>query len=138
LATQNLTVQFQPLDVTSEKSIIALREFLKRTYGRLNVLINNAGIIAKGDAPGLEVDMESVRVTLETNAFGPLHLSQALVPLLQDSKHARIVNISSGMGASSEMEGDYRPWLHEAYVVTDQHKRRPFCRVREDRLSHHA
>ena len=50
LAMQNLTVQFQPLDVTSQKSIIALREFLKRTYGRLNVLINNAGIIAKGDA----------------------------------------------------------------------------------------
>ena len=107
LATQNLTVQFQPLDVTSEKSIIALREFLKRTYGRLNVLINNAGIIAKGDAPGLEVDMETVRVTLETNAIGPLHLSQCLMPLLQSSKPARIVNISSGMGALSEMEGDY-------------------------------
>src|SRR6516164_994637 len=107
LATQNLTVQFQPLDVTSEKSVIALREFLKRTYGRLSVLINNAGIIANGDAPGLKVDMETVRVTLETNAIGPLHLSQCLMPLLQSSKPARIVNISSGMGALSEMEGDY-------------------------------
>ena len=62
LAAQNLTVQVQPLDVTSEKSIIALREFLKRTYGRLNVLINNAGIIAKSDASGLKVNMETVRV----------------------------------------------------------------------------
>jgi NAD(P)-dependent dehydrogenase (short-subunit alcohol dehydrogenase family) len=51
LAAQNLTVQFHPLDVTSRKSIVALREFLKRTYGRINALINNAGIIAKGDAP---------------------------------------------------------------------------------------
>jgi NAD(P)-dependent dehydrogenase (short-subunit alcohol dehydrogenase family) len=93
--------------MTSEKSIMTLREFLKRTYGRLNILINNAGIIAKGDAPGLEVDMETVRVKLETNALGPLHLSQALVPMLQSSKPARIVNISSGMGAFSEMEGDY-------------------------------
>ena len=76
LAAQNLTVQFQPLDVTSNKSIIALREFLKRAYGRLDVLINNAGIIAEGDAAGLKVDMETVRVTLETNALGPLHLSQ--------------------------------------------------------------
>ncbi len=50
LATQN--VQFQPLDVTSNKSIVALREFLKRAYGRSDVLINNAGIIAEGDAPG--------------------------------------------------------------------------------------
>jgi NAD(P)-dependent dehydrogenase (short-subunit alcohol dehydrogenase family) len=51
--------------------------------------------------------VETVRATLETNALGPLNLSQALVPLLQRSKHARIVNISSGMGAFSEMEGDY-------------------------------
>jgi NAD(P)-dependent dehydrogenase (short-subunit alcohol dehydrogenase family) len=107
LAAQELTVQFQPLDVTSRKSIVALREFLKRTFGRINVLINNAGIIANGDASGREVDTETVRVTLETNALGPLHLSQALVPLLQRSKDARIVNISSGMGAFSEMEGDY-------------------------------
>ena len=107
LAAQNLTVQFQLLDVTSRKSIVALGEFLKRTYGRLNVLINNAGIIEKSDASGLKVNMETVRVTLETNALGPLHLSQTLVPLLQRNKHARIVNISSGMGAFSEMEGDY-------------------------------
>jgi NAD(P)-dependent dehydrogenase (short-subunit alcohol dehydrogenase family) len=113
LAAQNLTVQFQSLDVTSTKSIVALREFLRRTYGQLNVLINNAGIIAKGDAPGLEVGIETVRVTLETNTFGPLHLSQVLVPLLLRSKHARIVNISSGMGAFSEMEGD-----HAAYRIS--------------------
>jgi NAD(P)-dependent dehydrogenase (short-subunit alcohol dehydrogenase family) len=107
LAAQNLTVQFRPLDVTSGKSIVALREFLKRTYGRLDVLINNAGIIASGDAPGLKVDMETVLATLETNALGPFHLSQALAPLLQRSKRARILNMSSGMGAFSEMEGDY-------------------------------
>jgi NAD(P)-dependent dehydrogenase (short-subunit alcohol dehydrogenase family) len=57
--------------------------------------------------------METVRVTLETNALGPLHLSQALAPLLRRSKHARIVNISSGMGAFSEMEGD-----HAAYRIS--------------------
>jgi len=107
LTSQNLTVQFRLLDVTSKKSIVALREFLKGNYGRLDILINNAGIIASGDAPGLKVNMETVRATLETNALGPFHLSQALAPLLQRSKRARIVNISSGMGALSEMEGDY-------------------------------
>jgi NAD(P)-dependent dehydrogenase (short-subunit alcohol dehydrogenase family) len=101
LTAQNLTVQFRTLDVTSMKSIIALRDFLKRTYGRLDVLINNAGIIAKDDAPGLTVDLKAVRVTLDTNALGPLHLSQVLVPLLRRSKSARIVNVSSGMGAFS-------------------------------------
>jgi len=100
-------VRFRTLDVTSRKSIIALSEFLKRTYGRLDVLINNAGIIAKGDSPGLTVDLDAVRETMETNALAPLRLSQILVPLLRRSKSARIVNLSSGMGALSEMEGDY-------------------------------
>jgi NAD(P)-dependent dehydrogenase (short-subunit alcohol dehydrogenase family) len=97
LAAQNLTVQFRTLDVTSMKSIIALRDFLKQTHGRLDILINNAGIIAKGDAPGLTVDLEAIRVTLETNTLGPLHLSQILMPLLRRSKSARIVNLSSGI-----------------------------------------
>src|SRR6516165_9233921 len=48
LTVQFLTVQFQPLDVTSRRSIVALRDFLKRTHGRINVLISNGGIIAKG------------------------------------------------------------------------------------------
>jgi NAD(P)-dependent dehydrogenase (short-subunit alcohol dehydrogenase family) len=107
LAAQNLIVQFRLLDVMSPQSFAALSEFLERTYGRLDVLINNAGIIAKNDTHGPDVDMETVRVTLETNALGPFHLSQVLLPLLQASKGARIVNVSSGMGAFSEMEGDY-------------------------------
>lgn len=105
LAAQNLTVQFHPLDVTLSNSIATLRKFLKETYGRLDALINNAGIIASKDDSGLKVAMETVRMTLETNALGPFHLSQALMPLLK--KGARIVNISSGMGAFSEMESDY-------------------------------
>jgi NAD(P)-dependent dehydrogenase (short-subunit alcohol dehydrogenase family) len=49
--------------------------------------------------------METVRMTLDTNTLGPFHLSQALLPLL--TKGARIVNVSSGMGAFSGIEGDY-------------------------------
>jgi NAD(P)-dependent dehydrogenase (short-subunit alcohol dehydrogenase family) len=101
------STHFHPRDVSSRKSIAGLREFLKRTYGRLDVLINNAGLIAKNDNRALNVDMDTIRLTLETNALGPFHLAQALVPLLQASKHARIVNLSSGMGAFSEMESDY-------------------------------
>ena len=93
--------------MASSKSIGSLRYFLQRTHRRLDVLINNAGIIVKGDAPGLEVDLEAIRVTLETNALGPLHLAQTFVPLLRRSKSARIVNISSDMGALSDMEGDF-------------------------------
>jgi len=105
LAAQKLAAEFHPLDVTDADSIAALRDFLKDTYGRVDVLINNAGIIAKGEAPGLKVDLATVRATLGTNALGPLHLAQTLAPLLKHSKSARIVNMSSGMGALTDNSG---------------------------------
>jgi NAD(P)-dependent dehydrogenase (short-subunit alcohol dehydrogenase family) len=107
LAAQKLAAECQPLDVTNGDQIGALRDVLKDTWGRLDVLINNAGIIAKGEAPALEVDLATVRTTLETNALGPLHLSQALVPLLRQAASPRIINMSSGMGALTDMDGGY-------------------------------
>jgi NAD(P)-dependent dehydrogenase (short-subunit alcohol dehydrogenase family) len=107
LAAQKLTARFHPLDVTSSESARALGDFLQRTFGRLDVLINNAGIISDADASGLEVKLSTVRTTLETNTLAPLHLSQTLLPLLKRSRAGRIVNMSSGMGALSDMSGGY-------------------------------
>ena len=107
LAAQNLSVEFHALDVTDSESIAALLDFLERKFGRLDVLINNAGIISKADTAGLEVSLATVRATLETNSLAPLLLSQTLVPLLKRSTAPRIVNVSSGMGALSSMEGGY-------------------------------
>jgi NAD(P)-dependent dehydrogenase (short-subunit alcohol dehydrogenase family) len=107
LGVQKLAVEFQALDVTDAKNIAGLRDFLKDAYGRLDVLINNAGIIAKGDAPALKVDLATVRATLETNTLGPLHLAQTLAPLLKLSRGARIVNMSTGMAALSDNSGGY-------------------------------
>ncbi len=107
LAAEQLAASFVPLDVTDAQSVAALRDALKDQHGRLDVLINNAGIIAKGEAPALGVELATVRTTLETNALGPLHLAQALAPLLKRSKSARIVNMSSGMGALSDNDGGY-------------------------------
>jgi NAD(P)-dependent dehydrogenase (short-subunit alcohol dehydrogenase family) len=107
LAAQNLSAQFHPLNVTEPESVAALREFLERTFGRLDLLINNAGIITDEEASGLEVKLSTVRATLETNTLAPLHLAQMLAPLLKRSRLGRIVNMSSGMGALSDMEGGY-------------------------------
>lgn len=107
------SAQFYPLSVTDSASITALREFLDRTFGRLDVLINNAGIIADEEAAGLEVKLATVRDTLETNTLAPLHLAQTLAPLLKRSHAGRIVNVSSGMGALSEMGGG-----HAAYRIS--------------------
>ena len=107
LSAANRFVQFHPLDVTDRASVNALRQFLDKTYGRLDVLINNAGIIGDNDGSGLNVKLETVRETLETNTLAPLHLAQALAALLKLSRRARIINISSGMGQLSDMAGGY-------------------------------
>ena len=99
LAGEKLTAQFHALDVTNEESIRALRDYLERTFGQIRVLINNAGIIAKEEAAGLEVKLDVVRTTLETNTLAPLRLSQALATLLKRSPTGRIVNVSSGMAS---------------------------------------
>jgi NAD(P)-dependent dehydrogenase (short-subunit alcohol dehydrogenase family) len=106
-------LRFHPLDVVDEKSIEALRAFVAATYGRLDVLINNAGIIAKTDRNVLELPLAAVRETLETNTLGPLRLAQALTPIMRVGGAGRIINMSSGMGALSSMGSD-----HAAYRMS--------------------
>ena len=113
LADEKLTVQFYPLDVTSEDSILALRDYIERTFGQLDVLINNAGIMAEGDNTGLQVSLTTLRTTLETNTLAPFRLAQVLAPLLKRSRAARIVNMSSGLGSLSDMGSD-----HAAYRIS--------------------
>jgi NAD(P)-dependent dehydrogenase (short-subunit alcohol dehydrogenase family) len=107
LSAQGLSVRFHRLDAINDESIQALHDAFKRDLGRLDVLINNAGIFLKEDGSGLEVKLATVRATLETNALAPLRLSQVLSPLLKQSPNGRIINVSSGMGALSDMDGGY-------------------------------
>jgi NAD(P)-dependent dehydrogenase (short-subunit alcohol dehydrogenase family) len=107
LAAQKMSAQFHRLNVTAPESAAALRDYLVRAFGRLDVLINNAGIFLKEDGPGLDVKLEIVRATLETNTLAPLQLSQTMAPLLKRGGNSRIVNVSSGMGALSDMQGGY-------------------------------
>jgi NAD(P)-dependent dehydrogenase (short-subunit alcohol dehydrogenase family) len=107
LAAQKLAAQFQPLDVTNLESAAALREHLERAFGRLDVLINNAGILSKEDGSGLEVKPGIVRAAFETNTLAPLHLAQTMAALPRRSSTARIVNVSSGLGALADMQGGY-------------------------------
>ena len=101
------TVRAHGLDVTSDDSVRDLADFIEREYGRLNVLINNAGIMLS-DGPGtglLDVPLDTVRQTMETNTYGPLRLVRKLHGLLQAGKPARIVNMSSGLGQLFDMTG---------------------------------
>jgi NAD(P)-dependent dehydrogenase (short-subunit alcohol dehydrogenase family) len=108
LAADGADVRFAALDVTVAASIRALKDLLVRDYGRLDVLINNAGIFPDPSpgTPGasiFEADLETIRTAFETNTLAALRLCQQLIPLMQG--HGRVVNVSSGMGQLSEMNG---------------------------------
>jgi nucleoside-diphosphate-sugar epimerase len=93
LAGEAGRVDFHPLSVTDEASIRALRDHVASQFGRLDVLVNNAGIITDTEAGGLDVSLATVRETLETNTLAPLRMAQMLLPLLKQSRAGRIVNM---------------------------------------------
>ena len=104
LHEEGLEVEFQRLDVTSCRSIRACVAAVAEKRGRIDVLVNNAGVLL--DARGsrfLDVKLDTYRDTLEANLFGPLQLAQAVVPLMKANRYGRIVNLSSGLGQLSEM-----------------------------------
>ncbi len=117
LQEEGLAVQFHSLDVTSHGSIERFARYVENEHGRSDILVNNAGVFIDRDKRGIDVDFEVVRKTMETNAFGPLLLSQALIPIMLRHKYGRIVNVSSGLGALSDMGGGYPSYrLSKAFL----------------------
>jgi NAD(P)-dependent dehydrogenase (short-subunit alcohol dehydrogenase family) len=96
------------LDVTDPESIERAAAAVREDPGSLDVLVNNAGVGIDFNVSGLEPDFDAIERTLDTNLLGAYRVTVALLPLLRASGHGRIVNISSGMGAVSEM-GGYAP-----------------------------
>src|ERR1051325_294356 len=94
LVASGANASFIPLDVSDSKSVTAAARQVATTVDHLDVLVNNAGIIVDGDSAILEVEMDLVRKTLETNTLGPVRVAQAFVPLLSKSPAPRIINVS--------------------------------------------
>lgn len=102
LAKECATVPlFHQLDIDDQESVNRLRDYLKDTYNGLDILVNNAGIAYKHAS--LTPFAEQAEVTLRTNYFGTLRVSEALLPLLRPG--ARVVNLSSMCGHLSKIPG---------------------------------
>ena len=103
LEAEGLAANYYPLDVTDPGSIQRLRDFVERQYGRLDILVNNAAVYLDDRHSLLAVDYDLLRLTMDTNAYGPLLLTQAFVPLMRKNGYGRIVNVSSGIGELSDL-----------------------------------
>ncbi|HYN18050.1 MAG TPA: SDR family oxidoreductase [Actinomycetes bacterium] len=97
-------IDWVQLDVADGASVERLAGQVESNPGHLDVLVNNAGIYG-GPESVADFDLEVAHEVLETNVFGAWRLTQAMLPLLRESPHGRIVNVSSGAGQLSDMDG---------------------------------
>jgi NAD(P)-dependent dehydrogenase (short-subunit alcohol dehydrogenase family) len=88
-----------PLDVTDDASVTAAARLMEERAGRLDALVNNAGITGGGPQEPSTVDVNRVRAAVETNVIGVIRVTNALLPLLRRSASPRIVNVSSSVGS---------------------------------------
>jgi NAD(P)-dependent dehydrogenase (short-subunit alcohol dehydrogenase family) len=110
-------VVFMQLDVSNQVSVDRILNEVEKTFGRLDILVNNAAIlIDRDDVAASRADLEMVKTTLETNLIGAWRMCKAFIPLMKKNNYGRIVNVSSGAGEFEYMatSGGYWP----AYSVS--------------------
>ncbi len=94
-----------PLDVTEDDSVTAAAALVEERIGRLDALVNNAGITGGQEQRPTTADLDVVRTVLETNVLGVIRVTNAMLPLLRRSPSPRIVNVSSGVGSLARQSG---------------------------------
>ena len=92
-----------PLEADKERSIAELARETTALTDTLDVLINNAGMLISGERFGA-LAAKPISDTFATNVIGPLLLTQALAPLLEKSRHAKVLNITSELGSIADTE----------------------------------
>lgn len=126
-AADELGARFVPIDVTDDASVAAAADDVAAHEGRVDVLVNNAGIVAArraADDPGLQqspevLDGPSALRVFDTNVVGIVRVTDAFLPLLRRSEHPAVVNVGSGMGSFAHT---FDPDRVESRIVTPLYK----------------
>jgi len=132
LLREGIEAAYHALDVANERHVRKLREFVLKKFGRVDVLVNNAGVmfdagrskpegrVARwiktlpkkmdfGEGQGiLEVGIDIVRASVEVNTLGALRMCQAFIPLMIKARYGRVVNVSSSLGQLNGMTDEDR------------------------------
>ena len=114
LRAEGIDAHALTLDVTNNQDIAKLSDFFEQQFGRLDVLINNAGVQLD---EGFDVSPDTLRQTYEANVIGPYAITQALLPLLRQAPAGRIVNQSSILGSLTAIsQGQGGSWATPGYT----------------------
>ena len=114
--------RFVKLDVANPADHAAARDVIDREFGRLDVLVNNAGIAPGQDVKTSETTPGLLRETFDTNFFGVVSLTNALLGLIRRSDAGRIVNLSSGLGSLTQHSDPAWPFYHFKPLAYDASK----------------
>lgn len=109
---------FVELDLTNPATFRSAADFIEKTFGHLDALVNNAGVdLDKSRGPSV-VPIDAIRDTFNTNVFGLIELTQVMLPLLRKSPAGRVVNVSSILGSltvNSDFNADLGGWRGFGY-----------------------
>ena len=112
LKSEDIEVDCHQLDVTDADSVTQFIEWVSSAYGRVDILINNAGVsnsTVTGEASILTATPETMIDTFNINTMGALRMCQAVIPLMQQQGYGRIVNVSTEMASLQRIPDDFYP-----------------------------
>lgn len=115
LQAEGLDVHFIPVDLNARETATTATEIILQQFGRLNLLVNNAGMSSQDDGPPSKVDLDVLVKVMQTNYVGVVAVTQAMVPLLRRAERSQIVNVSSALGSISQQTDP--TWKHAAVKV---------------------
>jgi NAD(P)-dependent dehydrogenase (short-subunit alcohol dehydrogenase family) len=102
LQAEGLDVHFVYLDLNAPETALTAAETIRKQFGKVDLLINNAAIAVKADGPPSKVNIETVDTVMRTNFLGTIAVTQAMLPLLRRAAKAQIINVSSELGSISQ------------------------------------
>lgn len=114
-------IQAIAIDVTNSDSILAAKNIIEAEQGKLDILINNAGILGTYPQNAVDTPVENIQEVFNTNFFGVISVTQALLDLLKKSDSPRISNITSGLGSltlHSDPDWQYYDVKSTSYVTS--------------------
>jgi NAD(P)-dependent dehydrogenase (short-subunit alcohol dehydrogenase family) len=122
LTARGLTAVPLRLDVTDGDSVARAAAEIEQRYGRLDILVNNAGVTGGFDGPPSEATPDELREVYDTNVFGVVAVTNAMLPLLRRSAAGRIVNVSSDAGSLTLNSAPDSPFRHYNLITYQSSK----------------